>query len=213
MGRAAAVAATILLILLGSGSQAETQTMNNNEKFLNGARIEAKAFETEGEPERLRACYMALENVAPAQEASPESRVTVRAAALSLWLHLLQVLERTLDPRFNPDDLPDNQVQPPPTTGGVRYPPGAAPALIDDPRARAEYEQAIAANRAKADQYRLQIQLRRLDEQITPRAEAFIRHAYTCHPDDRQEVKAAILKAITNPQRQAGLLRACYEGD
>ncbi len=206
MGRALAIATVILLMLLGTGAHAEIKAMTDNEKFLNSARADMKAFEVEREPERLRAGYMALENVELAQEASPESRKALRATVLSLWLDLLHILECTLDPAFNPDDLPENAVQPPPGAGGVLYPPGADPALIEDAMARAEYEKAIAANRTKADQYRLQINLRRLDERITPRAEAFIRHAYTCHPDHRREVKAAILKTIRDAKRQASLL-------
>jgi hypothetical protein len=46
-----------------------------------------------------------------------------------------------------------------------------------------------------------------------PRDEAFIRRAYPGNPDDQREVKAAILKAITNPKRPAGCLSACCEMD
>ena len=85
--------------------------------------------------------------------------------------------------------------------------------MIDDPQAQSVYEQAIAANRTKAKQYRLQINLRRLDEQITSRAEAFIRNSYTFTPSDREEARAAILQTIKNSKRREGLLKACYEMD
>jgi len=187
--------------------------MMENQKYLREAHTYTKEFETQLEPSLLRLAYMALENVILAQESDLKLRAQLRVDCLYLWLYLLQLLDRFLDPGFNPNDVPEKLIQPPPTTEGVVYPPGANPALIDDPQARAEYEEAIAANRAKAEQYRLQINLRRLDEQITPRAEAFIRNSYTFTPSDRQEVKTAILQKIKNPQRQERLLKACYEMD
>lgn len=187
--------------------------MTENQKYLKEAHTHTKEFETQLEPELLRSAYMALENVILAQENDPKLRAQLRMDCLFLWLYLLQLLDRFLDPGFNPNDVPEKLVQPPPIPGGVVLRPGADPALIDDPKARAEYEKAIAANRAKAEQYRLQINLRRLDEQITLRAEAFIRNSYTFAPSDREEVKTAILTTIKNPQRQEGLLRACYEMD
>lgn len=181
--------------------------MTDNQKYLNEAQARVKEFEAELEPERLREAYMALEDVILVQETDPKSRARLRTNALSLWLHLLQLLDRFLDPKFNPEDVPEMLVQPPPTTGDVVYPPGADPALIDDPKARAEYEKAIAANRAKADHYRLQINLRRLDERITPRAEAFIRNFYTPAAIDQKELQTAIDEIIRDPRRKAGLLK------
>lgn len=187
--------------------------MKDNEKYLNEAQMQVKEFEAELEPEQLRKAYMALENVIVSHEQDPQIRAQLRTKVLSLWLHLIHLVDRFSDPGFNPTDVPTLGIQPPPTTGGIVYPPGADPALIDDPQARSEYEKAIATNRAKAERYRLQINLRRLDEQITSRAEAFIRNSYTFTPSDREEAKAAILKTIKNPQRQERLLKACYEMD
>ncbi len=181
--------------------------MQDNEKYLNAAQARAKEFEAEREPERLREAYMALENVILAQEHDPKTRGQLRTDSLSLWLHLLQLLDRFLDPNFNPEDVPEKLVQPPPTSGGIVLRPGADPALIDDPKVRAEYEKAIAANRAKADHYRLQINLRRLEERIPPRAEAFIRNSYTSAPGDQEELQTAIDGIMKNPQRKARLLK------
>jgi len=181
--------------------------MTDNQKYLNEAQVRTKEFEIELEPERLREAYLALENVTLAQENDPKTRGQVRTDALSLWLHALEVLDRFLDPKFNPQDVPQLGVQPPPTTGGIVYPPGADPAVIDDPTARADYEKAVTANRAKAEHYRLQIGLRRLDERIPPRVEAFIRNSYTSAPDDQKELKTAIDDTIKNPQRKVGLLK------
>jgi hypothetical protein len=202
-----------IVILLGIHFPTGANPMTNNEKYLKDTQAHAKDFEVGLEPERLREAYMALENVILAQEPDTNARIQLRATVLSSWLYLLQILDRFLDPNFNPNDVPEKFVQPPPLMGGVLLRPGADPALIDDPVARAEYEKAIAANRVKAEKYRLQVHLHRLDEQIPQRAEAFICNSYTFAPSDRDEVKAQILKMIKNPLRQAVLLKACYEAD
>ena len=181
--------------------------MSENEKYLKEAHAHTKEFEAQLEPERLRESSMALENVILAHEHDPKSRAQLRTDCLSLWLHVLQFLDRFLDPNFDPADVPTKLVQPPRTLGGVVYPPGADPAKIDDPNARAEYEKAIAANRAKADRYRLQTGLRRLNESIPPRAEAFIRNSYTSERHDQKELRTAIDTIIKDPRRKADLLK------
>lgn len=142
-----------------------------------------------------------------------DTRKALRADCLKLWLHLLALLDQRLDQRFDPEDTPDLQVQPPDTADGTSYPPGADPALIEDPVARAAYQQAIRDNQVKIDRYGQQVRLHRLSERIEPRAESFIRHSYTFAPSDREEARAAILATIKSPRRQAILLKACYEID
>jgi hypothetical protein len=181
--------------------------MMENQEYLKEAQERAQGFEDTLEPELLSQAYLALENVILGEEDDPKIRGQLRVEALDLWLHLLQFLDHYLDPKFNPDDVPELLVQPPPTSGEVVLRPGADPALIDDPKARAQYEQAIAANKAKTARYGLQTKLRRLDVRITPRAEAFIRNSYTSAPSDQAELKTAIDKWITNPQRKANLVK------
>ncbi len=181
--------------------------MTENQKYLDDARGRIREFEAGLEPERLREAYMALENVSLAKEHVSKTRARLRTDSLSLWLGLLQILDHHLDPNFNPEDGPEELVQPPRTSDGVVYPPGADPALIRDPRARAEYEKAIAANRAKVENYRLQIHLRRLDERITQRAKEFIRGSYRPASDDQEELKKAIEETIKDPGRKADLLK------
>jgi hypothetical protein len=181
--------------------------MTNNQKYLSEAEAHEKEFEVELEPERLREAYMALENVNLQEEGDPGIHRQLRAKCLSIWLDLVQLLDRYLDPNFDPRDVPEKIVEPPPVQGGVVLRPGADPALIADPKARAEYKKAIAANRAKANRFRLQINLHRLNERIPPRVEAFIRASYTSAPADQRELKTAIDTMITNPRRKADLLK------
>jgi hypothetical protein len=179
--------------------------MTENEKCLKEAQKRVKEFETELEPERLREAYMSLENVVLAQENDVKIRTRLRDDCLTLWLEMIQILDKHLDPKFDPDDIPDNLVQPPPTSKGVVFPPGADPALIDDPKAREQYEKAVAANNAKINNYRLQTQLGRLNEQIPPRAEEFINSSYTSSETDQEELKNAIEKIIQKPERKVEL--------
>lgn len=181
--------------------------MTDNQKYLDEALARAKEFDLEMEPERLRQAYMALESVSLPAEPDPAARARLRESVLASWLRLIHTLDRLLDPEFDPNDVPELHVQPPPVPGGIVLLPGADPALIPDPVARAKYEEAIAANRAKAVKYRLQVHLRRLDENIPPRAEAFIRGAYSPEPHDQTELRVAIEQAITHPPRKAALLR------
>jgi hypothetical protein len=196
-----------LALLIATPIEKRVKLMTQNQEYLKKADEHAKEFEAQLEPEHLREASMALDSVSLAQEHDPRTRAQVRTDCLSSWLHLLQLLDRFLDPNFDPNDVPQRLVQPPPTRGDVVYPPGADPALIDDPKARAEYEKAIAANREKAVRYRLQIQLGRLNERIPPRAEAFIHDAYTSAARDQDELGTAIETMITDPRRKAGLLK------
>jgi hypothetical protein len=197
--------ASSALLILAFAATMKAKTMTENQKYLEEARQRARAFEAEMEPERLREAYMALENVRVVEEHDPKLRAHVRSNSLSLWLHLLQLLDRSVDPGFNSQDVPTKLVQPPPTRGGVAYSPGADPALIDDPNARAEYEKAIAANRKKSENYRLQVHLRPLNERISERAEAFIRSSYASSKRDQEELRNAIDKIIKDPHRKASL--------
>lgn len=181
--------------------------MTQNEKFLKDAEKHVKEFESEFEVERLREAYMALENVELAQEQDSKVRDQSRKECLYLWLEIVELLDHHLDPKFDPEDVPENLVQPPPTSTGIVYPPGADPKVIDNYEARAEYEKAIIANNAKISSYRLQTQLSRLDEPITRRAEAFIRHSYTSAPGDQAELRTAIDMVIKDRQRKKNLLK------
>jgi hypothetical protein len=173
-----------------------------NEKYLKEAQKRVKEFEKESEPERLREASMALENVVLEQEYDAKIRTRLRSECLNLWLEMVAILDRRLDPEFDPEDVPENLVQPPPTSKGVIYPPGADPALLDDPKAREEYEKAIAANNAKINNYRVQTHLKRLNDEIPPRAAEFITNSYTDSDADQKEVKAAIERLIENPARR-----------
>ena len=132
-----------------------------------------------------------------------------RQGALELWLRLLDLLDKNFDSAFDPDDIPPKMVRPPalpdPSQGSLR--PGASPSLIADPKVRAEYEQAIAANRAKIRRYRLQIVLRQVDKDLRHDVRHFVAIAYKPTPENREEVRKAIERNISSQKERAELLK------
>ena len=181
--------------------------MTENERYLKEAQTLAHEFEEQLEPERLRDAGMTLANVVLADEHDLKTRTQLRAKSLRLWLHLLDLLDRSLDPNFDPSDVPEKLVQPPPSPDGEVLRPGADPARIADPQARGEYEKAIAANRAKNKNYRIQLQLQRLNQQLTPQAETFIRNSYSSAIGDQKELSAAIDEVVKHPARKTQLAK------
>lgn len=164
-------------------------------------------FEQTREPENLQAASDLLEEVDLSQETEGLKRLALRRETLQLWLSLLAAIDNHLDPAFDPADVPSVSVTPPPS-GGVQYPPGVDPSVIAEPQARRQYEAMIEQNRQKAERYRLQTRLRRLDEKLMPKVERFIRLSYTTVPGDQRELSETVRKLIPNPQRAAPLTRA-----
>jgi hypothetical protein len=206
MRRANPLAVFLTVALLEISVPMKAEVMTDNQKNLNKAKARIKEFEAEREPERLREASLAIDDVNLPAERDPETRGQLRSSALSVWLQLLGILDRYVVPNFNPKDVPQTRVQPPPTSGGIVYPPGADPELIDDPKARAEYKKAIAENNAKTDRYRLQVELGRMSERISQRAKAFIKNSYTSSEQDQHELKSAIEKEVKDAARKADLL-------
>lgn len=152
----------------------------------------------------LVAAVTALEGATLTATVPPKDE---RAEKLRLWILALTIIESNLDPSFNPDDLPETAVMPPPVDG-VQYPPGADPALITDPAARAKYEKAIRAGIDKTNHYNLQVRLRRMDERATTSAWRFVTRTFSKSlQSDADEFKAAVLASKLSPARQA----ACNE--
>ena len=105
---------------------------------------------------------------------------------------MLKVLDQSIDRNFDADDVPSLTVEPPPSPDGSTLRPGVDPAKIEDPKARAEYKAAIAANNEKAINYSLQTKLLRLNTRITSLVEAFVLGNYTRSPVDQEELHSII---------------------
>lgn len=197
----------VLIIFVGILKIKRTQNMSENSKLLKEVRSLIDEFEKEKEPERLREAFLILERLDLAQESNQVKSRRVRAECLIEWLTMINLLDQNLDPGFNPNDQLETRIQPPRTSSGVLYPPGTDPKFIDDPKARAEYEKAIALNREKLEKYRIQVQLIRLNEVIPSEAIIFIQSSFTSSYADKAEVKLAIEENIKNPNRKEELTK------
>jgi hypothetical protein len=100
------------------------------------------------------------------------------------WLAVLGRLQRELDPGFDPADVPLLNV---PVPGGD-LPPGVAEEDVDDPVVRQRYAQAVAANRAHAERYAGQVEVRRLLSRYRPSAQRFLVASYAQDPDRAAEL-------------------------
>lgn len=103
------------------------------------------------------------------------------------WLHAWQRLEKEVDSRADADDRPLLSVMPPP--GAHPRIPGISPEAIKDPKLRAQYEAAIAANRRKIEHYNRQHELRQLDQLFTKRAEEYVIKLYSTPPYNLEELR------------------------
>lgn len=168
-------------------------------------------FHTQRDPDLLEAAADQLQVLAVSQEPNLERRRALRHDVLEQWLTLFATIDSVVDPSFDPNDLPMVNTSPPPV-GGVRYPPGVSPSVIVDPVARQEYERRIAENHRKIESYYLQTKLRRLDEQLQPRLDDFVRATYAADDTDRRELEAAIYSVISNPHRAEQLRRIMVPG-
>ncbi|PYS89486.1 MAG: hypothetical protein DMF62_07105 [Acidobacteria bacterium] len=176
-----------------------------NEKRLKRAEELIGSYSSEREPESLREASIELENVDLRKVHDRSVRIKQREQCLDLWLRLVQTIETNLDPTFDPTDVRPLNVAPPPLKNGTKLWPGADPALIDDPKAREEYEKAIKENREKQEKALIQPQLQELDPQVMQKTAKFVRNNY---PDEeRAGAKATIEKTIENEARRSRLYK------
>jgi len=128
-----------------------------------------------------------------------------RRLRLDLWLRAIDKINRTIDQNFDVSDAPHRNVAPP---VGADVSAGASPSAIKDPKLRKEYEEAVKANADKADRYRLQHLLRRLDKEWSRQMLIFVRSQYTLTGQDAAEVADRLDKVLSDTQRRKEIKKA-----
>jgi hypothetical protein len=123
----------------------------------------------------------------------------LRVLIVEQWLKLLAALDRHIDVTWDPMDVPVVSLTPPPD-GGVTYPSGVSPAAIRDPAARGEYEQTLREARHKADTYRFQLELHRIDERSMAEFAGFLAYSYAASETSRDEL-GPLLSSLSESQR------------
>lgn len=148
-----------------------------------------------------------LEHVVPTEpppEVAPAEWPALRRASAERWLDALARLERELDDTFDPDDVPALNVAP----AGTDLPTGVAPEVVQDPRLRREYQQAVDRNAEHIVRYGRQTQLRRLRERYQPAAERYVIASYAREPDRPGELRELLDRYVAPPERRDALVAA-----
>jgi hypothetical protein len=167
-------------------------------------------FEKAKSLDELQDAVEATEAVELPEPPAAAERLQARQETARMWLTVIAAIETNLDPKFDPKDVPSVSVIPPPS-GGVQFPGGIDPKAIPDPAARAEYEAALKKNRDKADRYRFQTRLLRLDARATAGVERFSKSCYTSSLPDQKEVGEILSQAkLSEPRKRA--LAALFSG-
>lgn len=133
-----------------------------------------------------------------------------RKAKLELWLKALDKLSRMMDVKFNPEDLPRLNIAPPLGVTGLRA--GVSSSEIKDPKLRKQYEQALMLNAEKAERYRFQNELRKLDKDWSSKVRSYIKSQYSSDAQDIKEINTLIDLQFSGSPRKEQLKEAFLGG-
>ena len=171
--------------------------------------IDQRMIEKFAEFEKKRdpvSVYEILDSVEAAESAMPAGDAAARKLAVSRRLRFFAALDRNIDPMWNPKDVPPHGVPPPPGWHGMVYSSGEVdPEKIPDPEVRAQYVQALKANKAAQQRYSVQLQLRRIDERAMRFFERFLSDRYPNTEQDRQEFEELLAVSPVNEIRKERL--------
>jgi len=126
-----------------------------------------------------------------------------RRAKAGFWLHAWARLENQINRNFDFSDRARLNVRPPEETG---LPAGIVPEGIRDPKLRAQYEAAIAANTKKGREWDRQSELRALDETFPKIAEAYVVRVYSQPPSHIEELRQHLTAYRFNREIKEGVI-------
>lgn len=135
---------------------------------------------------------------------APRERGPQRDHVTDAWFALLRALDEVSDPAFNPNDLPQLHLIPPPDHGVV-YPAGVDPRAISDPVARATYEAALRDNSRKSAQFAAQYPLRELDARATSAFTRYRSRAYAATVVDGSDFARLLEKSGLSAARRKSI--------
>lgn len=110
----------------------------------------------------------------------------LRQKKARLWLETWRLISEARDLKFDFQDVPMINVEPPP---GAGVGAGGSPSDIKDLRLRAEYERAIALNRAKVERFNEQNYLRLTADRFYEHAQRYLVNAYSRTPSNPTELE------------------------
>ena len=163
------------------------------------------AFEKNQDPAPV---HEALNLIEAAERDVPVDDTAARKQAFSRRLRFFAALDRNIDPKWDPKNVPVKGATPP-LTHGIVYPSGEVdPATIPDPAVRAEYERALKASKDYEKWYDVQFQLRRIEERAMRFVELLLAEKYTNSEGDRQELEELLAASPVNDLRKERLRAA-----
>ena len=118
---------------------------------------------------------------------------SLREQKARLWLATRRRVAGSVDPAFDINDFPLLNV---PAPAGSRMPAGSPPESIKDPKLRAEYDAAIAANSVKAQHYNEQYWLKRNAPRFYEETERYLENAYSRPPVDLAQLERLLSQYI-----------------
>lgn len=183
-----------------------TDRMKYKEVFMDiiDKRVAKKlaAFETEQDPTLV---HESLDMIEAAERGMSTEDITGRKQALAQRLRFFAVLDRNIDPMWNPEDKPVKGAAPPLSHGAIYGSGEVDPATIADPVVRTEYERALQASKDYEKRYDVQFQLRRINERAMRFVERFLAERYSESQTDRQELEELLSAAPINDSRKKQL--------
>jgi hypothetical protein len=162
-------------------------------------------FRETGELAELRTAANLIGSIDVGKAPKAEDREAARAEKLDLWLTLLDTIDSAKDPNFDPADVPSARVTIP---SDAVLKPGymiPTPDAIADPAVRRKYDEKVAANAAKAKNYRVQKELRQLDSLLSSQCDTYVRTAHPRSPASVKEMDAAVAAHVHNAERASHL--------
>lgn len=178
------------LVLTGaSGEAGEQQSMKkltvkelevHSKDILN----DLKAFKEREDIQALTKAIAALKALESYERPDANEWASVRKSQAELWVRAIQMIDAKSDRDFNFDDVPEMNIAAP-----GPYPSGISPASIKEPELREQYEQAIAANKRKANKYLFQHELKAIKSGIFKEAKEYLVALYAAFPEAVGELK------------------------
>lgn len=199
-----------LLFITPAGVLLSQTNMNDvlaTAKQLDQVASQLSAFEKTSLLDQLEEAVKVMESVSPFGPNKDMVLARTRKRKAELWLGLLVVIDKNLDPNYDKNVVIQLNLVPPPD-GGVRWPSGVDPKVINDPKARAEYEAALKANREKAERYNFQLGLHRIDTRVSMDVERFVQSSYAGSESDKKELDDILNRSTLSTARKQKLKRA-----
>ena len=193
-----------LLIGMGLFASPPIRWKKQTEKTMDSVdqRVTEKFAEFEKKQDPT-AVFEALDSIEAAVRDVPPGDVAARRRAVSRWLSFFALLDRNIDPSWNPNDAPPKGVPPPSTHGAVQSSGEVDPSTIQDPAVRAQYERALKANKEAHKRYYAQLQLRRIDDRAMRMVERLLAERYTNAAGDRQDFEGLLAASpVKEPRKE-----------